>query len=298
MHSRSNFALGIGAIALAAFAVGRADAQTATPITKCGTIISAPGNYDIAASLTSTSNTIDCIEIDSPGVNLAIAKNISLSGPGGSSVTAAGVSITKSAYGVVLNVAGATIQGFGIGIDDEAVAGSIIGGTLTGNAAQGILVKDTSSVHISSVVCQNNGGAGLELLRSSGVIVDGVPALQSNEGYGLWVHSSSDNQFFNLDIFGNQLSGAYVGESGTDRLSAKQGARDEAPSNRNVFLNSGAIQNGGGGFVIDLGDSHNVITGSAAQSNLDDDMIDENKDCDHNIWNGNSFEKANATCIH
>jgi hypothetical protein len=158
MHLGRHFTMAIRVVALAIFTAAGADAQTPTPISKCGTVVVAPGGYDIAASLSSTSNTIDCIEIDSPGVYLSIAKNISLSGPGGSSVTAAGVSITKSAYGLVLNVEGATIQGFGVGIDDEAAAGSIIGGTITGNAAQGILVKDTGSVHISSVVCQNNGG--------------------------------------------------------------------------------------------------------------------------------------------
>jgi len=50
--------------------------------------------------------------------------------------------------------------------------------------------------------------------------------------------------------------------------------------------------------VIDLGDSHNVVALSMGEGNKDPDAVDENKDCDHNEWTGNSFTTTNATCIH
>ena len=299
-------AIALITLAMAA-AAGAADVQKAgiivsTPITACGAVITTPGLYVVNASLTSTSNTVDCIDIDTPAVSLSLADGVSLSGPGGSAVTAAGIKIPKGSTGVELNFGQATIQGFGVGIDEEADAswlnGGNTGGSILGNAAQGILVKGANGVFIYSAACENNGGAGLELLHASGVIVQGVPLMQTNNGYGLWIDSSSGNQFFNVESFDNKLSGIYVGESATDRLSAKSKARDNDPSTDNVFLGSAVIENGGAGIVIDLGDSHNVVTLSSGEGNTDPDAVDENKDCDHNEWTGNSFTTTSASCIH
>ena len=272
-----------------------ADAQTVTTISKCGTVINSPGNYDVEQSLSSTSSTVDCIDIAAPGVGLLIGAN--LSGPGGASVTAAGIKILKTAFGVGLGFGGATIEGFGVGIKVEASGVTISpGGTLMGNAAQGLLVKNTESVTIGSITSQQNGGAGLELLNSSGVIVQGTPTLQNNNGYGLWINSSSGNFFVNLSTSGNKFSGVYVGSSSTDRLSPT--ARDAHPSRDNAFLNPQAVQNSGAGFAIELGDSHNVITGATGESNTDMDAVDENPNCDHNQWSGNFFLTKNLSCIH
>jgi hypothetical protein len=273
--------------------------SAATAIDACGTVISSPGIYTIGQSLTSTSATVDCIEIASPGVSLGIAPAISLSGPGGAGVTAAGIKVDDKANGVQIDFLGATIQGFGVGIDDEGsgliISGAPTGATITGNAAQGILVNKADAVLIDSVVSQNNGGAGLELLHATGVIVTGVPIFQENGGYGLWVHSSSHNQFFNVDAFENKSSGIYVGESGIDKLGAK--ASDGEPSTDNVFLDGGAIQNGGAGIVLDFGDNRNVVADFTGQSNTDDDAIDGTPACTHNKWVNNMFGKTNRSCI-
>ena len=288
--------LSIGVVLMAlvvATIVGVADAQTT--IGKCGTVISAPGNYVVEQSLSSTSTTVDCIDIAAPGVGLLIGAN--LSGPGGTSVTAAGIKILKTAYGVALGFGGATIERFGVGIEVDASGVSISpGGTLMGNAAQGLLVKNAESVTIGSITSQNNGGAGLELLDSSGVIVQGTPTLQNNNSYGLWINASSGNLFVSLNASGNKFSGMYIGSSSTDRLSPT--ARDAHPSRDNAFLNPGSIQNSGAGFAIELGDSHNVIIGAQGQGNSEMDAVDENPNCDHNQWTGNSFVTKNLSCIH
>jgi hypothetical protein len=299
-----NSVMGVGLAAFAVIAAAGVVEAAGTSITQCGTVISTPGNYVISQSLTSTSNTVDCIDIDSPAVVLQLANNVSLSGPGGAAVTAAGIKIAKGADGLQLNIQSDTIQGFGIGIDEEASAVSIsaLNSEVTGNAAQGILIQGANSVLLQSVNSEKNGAAGLELLHSSGVIVQGVPNLQQNGGYGLWLRSSSGNYFFNLESASNTLSGIYVGESAADRLGStkkkKLGARDNEPSNDNVFSNSAAIANGGAGFAIDLGDSHNVVNTCTAQSNTDSDAFDGNKDCDHNSWTDDFFSTTNAACIH
>jgi hypothetical protein len=297
-----NFILGIGimAVAIIAFVSGGCSNTNAvstskiayTPVTECGTIISTPGDYVLTQSLTSTSNSVDCIQIASPGVRLELASNISLSGPGGTAVTAAGINILQSAYGIQLEIEGATIQGFGVGINVQgsgvAISGGVTGGTVTKNEAQGILISHANGVLINTVASQVNGGAGIELWNASGVIVQGIVTVQGNEGYGLWVRSSSGNQVFNIDAFTNKLAGVYVGEVTGDTVT----------SLNNVFVNGGSVQNGGAGFEIGAGDSNNVVTATGAQANTGMDAVDLNSGCDHNTWVGNSFTTTNANCIH
>ncbi len=302
MNALTKLLLGIGLAASAAVGLARPAAIQAPPssITQCGTVINSPGVYDVEQSLTSTSTTVDCIQVAAPGVRLIIPENISLSGPGGSAVTAAGVKILKSAYGVQMLFVGATIQGFGIGIEVDAsgasISGAPTGGIITGNAADGVLVSDASDVLIESLASEQNGAAGLELSHSSGVTVQGLSMAQSNKGYGLWVRSSSGNQFFNFDSSENTLSGIFVGESSNSRFGLA--LTDADSSNDNVFVSSGAVQNGGAGFLIGAGDSRNVVTSSTGQSNANKDAVDQNPNCDHNGWTGNDFATSNATCIH
>ena len=207
-----------------------------TGITDYDYEIDTPGEYTVAQSLTSTSATVDCIDIDSPGVSLGL-DNSTLSGPGGSGVTAAGIRISEAAHGVQLFMLGATIEGLGVGIEDHAsgvvISAAPTGGEILQNAARGILVSHADNVVIDSVASEQNGGSGIELDHANGVTVRGVPIVQENEGYGL-SNSSTHNQFFNQDAFGNKLTGIYVGESATDKLSAN--ARDGDPSTENVFL--------------------------------------------------------------
>ena len=295
-----NAAGAIGAVFLAMliFANDGSAQKIATAITRCGAVINTPGFYEISASLTSTSNSADCIDIESKGVALSIGP-VTLSGPGGASATGAGIKIWKDAGGIQLNLAGVTIEGFGIGVEvlgsSVSISGGPTGASVINNAAQGILVEDASSVIINSLNCQGNGSSGLELQHASGVIVQGISAAQRNGGYGVWVDSSSHNQFFDLEASGNQLSGFYVGESATDRLNA---TKDDKPSDNNVFIGTGSIDNSGGGFVIDRGDSYNVVNASVGEGNPLTDAIDENQDCAHNTWVGNDFLTTNATCIH
>ena len=105
------------------------------------------------------SNTVDCIDIDSPAVVLQLANNLSLSGPGGTAVTAVGTKIAKGADGLQLNIGNDTIEGFGIGIDEEASAVSIsaLDSDVMDNAAQGILVQGANSVLLESVNSEKTG---------------------------------------------------------------------------------------------------------------------------------------------
>ncbi len=293
---------------VAALQTAHAQVRMDSDIDKCGTVIDTPGVYSVTHELKSTSTTEDCIQISSPGVRLAL-DGFNLSGPGGNDVTSAGMRILKDADGIQVLLGGSTIEGFGVGILDEASGVSLQGGsasfTIRRNAAQGILVRNASGVTIEAANSIENGAAGVELAGASGVIVQDFCILQSNGRYGLWVRSSSGNQFFNLETFGNTLAGIYVGESADDgqtvperdESAPRAGAPATDSSDNNVFVDMATIQNSGYGVVIGKGDIHNVVAASEGNSNTDKDAVDENGDCDHNQWVDDKFITKSPACI-
>jgi hypothetical protein len=265
-----------------------------TEITACGAVISTPGIYTVSQSLKSDSPSEDCIQIASPGVSPAFASGTHLTGPGGAAVTAAGVHVLATANGVQIVVRNVTIEKFGVGIKVEGSGVSIFSTptesfVLTGNAAEGVLVTGASNVVLNSIVSQENGASGVELLNSSGVFVEELSTLQDNGAYGLWVHGSFANQIFNADAFSNHLGGIFIGEVNGDQLPA---------SHNNVILAAGAVQNSGAGIGIGLGDNHNVVSSSTGQANTGMDAVDANADCGTNSWVGNTFITTSAGCIH
>jgi len=296
-----------------------------TNITSCGTVIKTPGYYVVRQDLQSTSKTVDCIQIAVPSVNLDLGAN--LTGLGTDDVSAAGISVLNSAKGVQVFLGNVTVQGFGIGIK-VAGSGVTISGragnsefpfTVQNNAAQGILISNASTVLIDGLISENNGGAGLELSGASGVIVQGSPALTSNGKYGVWVHSSSGNQFFDFTIAGNQGGGIYVGESSPAGPGQVPLQRLDAPGNpggaglspapihnrtsnnggsqNNVFF-GGALQfNLGVGITIGQGDDFNVVTYVSGSNDEGDDAVDLNGDCTHNSWQFNKFTTVSPACI-
>jgi len=314
----------VGLMTLAAIgSVNTAAAQAShfVPIHECGAIINAPGEYSLTQSLHSSSYVTPCIQIVSPGV-LITSKGYDLIGPGGSEVVSAGIRIYASASGAQLNFGGSTIKGFGIGILVEASGVSLVGGqngiTVTENAAQGILVSNASSVSIEGMNANSNGAAGLELSHASGVTVQDNSFVQFNAGHGLWLHSSSGNQFFDLESSGNKLNGIYVGETGA-KTETEATAKFELPggvparwsnptsgasrpsdpdgSKNNVFIGGAAIENGASGIFIGSGDFRNIVVDMSAQSNEDKDLTDANGSCNANTWSSNLFTSAAPSCI-
>jgi hypothetical protein len=309
------------ALVFAACAIGqKADAQTTptTPINSCGTVISTPGVYVVTKALQSDSETVDCIQINSPGVGLQSSHQ--LTGPGGTNLTAAGIRVTSKATGVWLALTGATIQGFGVGIVVEGSGVSIdaLGGSFTvqGNAAQGVLISNATNVTIGGLNSTGNGQAGLELSNASGVIVEDDTTLDSNGSHGLWVNSSSGNLFSNVQASGNEQDGFYVGE--TDPTGKRDNAESARPfswspkpcpacivgqtpngsSQHNVFVAGAVINNHGSGIAIGAGDSSNIVTGLIGEGNSVKDATDESENCTNNTWTKNEFSTVSPSCIH
>jgi len=291
-------------------------ANADTPIAQCGTVIKTPGTYQTTQALQSTSATVDCIQIAAPGVEISF--NGDLTGPGSDNATGAGIRILSSASGVKLNLGNINIQGFGVGIAVEGSGAAITTGGVPGffnvknNAAQGVLVSGASAILIDGLFSRFNGASGLELSNASGVTLTGVPALSSNGKYGLWLHSSSGNQFYDLQVVGNMAGGIYVGEPSTIKPPSKQSdAHDNGStsalakkrkgavntSQKNVFFGTQAEFNGGPGVFMGSGDSSNLVTAITGTQNQGGDAVDMNGDCTDNRWVNNQFNQVAPSCI-
>ena len=269
------------------------------PVTKCGTVLSAPGSYALSQSLKTLSPTQDCIQISSPGV-LFLLGNYNLSGPSSKVGTTVGIHVLSAASGVRIQGGSSTVQNFGKGIVIEASGVSLINLNVAGNVAQGILVNNASNVLIQNVTSAGNGAAGLELAQSTGVIVSSeLSALQQNGTYGLWVHSSSNNQFLDVNANQNSRGGIYVGETDDDKDAQPDSYTNAgvAPSQHNVFLGGDTVVNTGDGIRIGAGDTLNVVVGVASQENTGTDAVDGNGNCTSNTWSANIFGTKNPSCL-
>jgi hypothetical protein len=149
-------------------------------------------------------------------------------------------------------------------------------------------------VLVNRLRSESNGAAGLELDDASGVIVLGTTYLLYNGGHGLWVHSSTGNQFFYVNAISNTQDGIYLGE---------EPATAQPKSLYNLFVAEYVGANGGPGIAIGAGDTHNVVTSTIATNNdigMGDkkvDFEDLNENCVDNSWSKNKFGVANPTCI-
>jgi len=207
------------------------------------------------------------------------------------------------------------VEGSGVTITGVSQAPSF---TVQNNAAQGVLISNASTVLIDGLISENNGAAGLELSNASGVIVQGSPTLGSNGKYGLWLHSSSGNQFYDILVADNQSGGIFVGESNTVQRGKEPLARLAAPcdssnvglgcnpirlravnttNQNNVFFGGIVDTNFGAGISIGRGDYFNVVTSLSGTENSGNDAVDLNGDCTHNSWLGNQLSNVSPSCI-
>lgn len=185
-----------------------------TTITDCGCVILSPGQYTLGNPLVSSSPGEDCIDVDSPGVELDLA-GFSITGPLANppptppappEVTAVGINFERKASRAILNGGGATVSGFNQGvviIGYEATAndfsttanevGFVLFGTrdsrvsnfdASGNGENGIMIESGSHNQLTGFAANSNGGDGVLLFDSAHSQLSGFTA-NSNAGQGV-----------------------------------------------------------------------------------------------------------------
>lgn len=258
------------AIMLALFApLGDAHAS-AKIITSCGTVIGAPGLYEIKTDLTA-SDAGTCITITASGVTLGVAGNIT--------GIHAGVGISIREAGVVVRGSGTdhttvpNIGGFSIGVEDEA-GGNVIGDFSANGNGTGMVLEGsvTTQTIVDNVIANGNAKDGIQILSPAGVR-GAILSAENNGGRGYYIASGSNNS-----VLAN-FSAKDNGSTGVD-----------IHGSSNTFHGCG-VRGGQYGLVM-----AKDTTGNAAVDCDDDgdpasieEALDKNGSCDQNAWYANSF---------
>lgn len=204
------------------------------------------------------------------GISLVSSKGVQLSDFFEDDGAAAGISMMKSS--------GNTI------IDFEADE----------NSAEGIVLNGSSGNTINDFEAEDNTTNGIALSGSNGNEISDGDA-NENGNYGIWLQASSKNLVDFNDGEGNVQTGIYLGCAATDGpTGAACSSVGNSDSNRlsNNYVGRNGVHTQKYGVAIDLGDSGNLVSGQFAPNpDTIDDYIDENPDCDKNVW----FDNTGAT---
>jgi hypothetical protein len=258
-----------------------------SPIASCGCTITTSGFYKLANALSNsqglTANS-GCIDITAPNVVLNSGKPVTggvthggfnIDGPGGGTPTGIGIHILKGSNNDFLELPG-KVEGWDVGLLVES----------NGN------IVDFAFGDFSVTP---NGTAGIEINGGSNNNINDFQS-NNNNNYGVWLRGASNNQINCSDSNNNGNIGVYVGCSANGPINAPCSPK-VPPSNNNRIFDHTANSNTKYGVVIDLGNTGNIVSDVEAESNGTMDMLDENKNCDHNRWFFDGFGSASPGCI-
>lgn len=213
--------------------LGLASAQPAsTPVTQCGQVLDAPGNYHLAQDLVCTG---DGVVITASRVRLSLAGR-TLSGVS----TQASCDLDNPQYGITI----------GGGLSGVRVSGGTVRGFVDG------IVLSSSSSRLTALTVADNCLFGM-YVGGTGNRVDANRVSGSDDGIILCDAQQTvvaSNEAFGNDRFGVILSCG--NGSNQNRLVG------------NILHDNGLLSGAGGGLAIFAGDD-NVILGNAVNGNFD-----------------------------
>jgi hypothetical protein len=252
-------------------------------IASCGCTITKSGFYKVTADLLSSQGLTKmngCIDIKASKVVLNAGKPVvsfsfqsfNITGPGGVTPSGIGIHILKHSNGDFIELADSKVQGWDVGILVE------------GNNN---IVEDFEAAQFSGAI--PNGTAGVEINGGSNNNINDF-SVRNNNNYGVWLRAASNNQINCFNTGQNGNIGVYVGCSANGPI---DGACAPAvpPSNNNRIFDH-EVDDSSKGVVIDLGDTGNIVTDIDAVH-----LLDENTNCDNNLWFFDSFDTAMPGCI-
>jgi hypothetical protein len=253
-------------------------------INQCGCTITRAGFYKVTAALVSSQGltaNADCVDVKAASVVLQL-QGFDITGPGVAFATGAGIRLLPSARGTFVEGTQRPVMEFG-------------SSTMSG-WKYGIEVDSANNI-VEDFESSANGKAGVFLNKANGNNINDFTA-KKNIVYGVWLKASNGNQINCSDADGNGASGVYVGCADDGTLGSP--CPGVGPSKNNRIYDHDSSANGGAGIAIDLGDTKNLVTDTfpAFSPNMGGaDLIDENVNCDNNLWFGNKFTTRNQSCI-
>lgn len=192
------------------------------------------------------------------------------------------------------------------GFSLKSLDGSTLSNVIAnGNGKDGLLTVRGKDEDIEHGDAENNKGSGIHLKLTTASHLRATTG-SFNAGAGIWIEASSGINVGNANAQYNGTADVYIGCSSAQEPDGTRCASLGLPaSNGNRVVDGDFISDSDPtypmpdvGIGIDRGNHHNVVLQNSAQLDTKKDMVDENTNCDSNLWMLNSFSLASSLCIH
>lgn len=277
-----------------------------TPVTACGQVLSAAGEYVLTTDLncTGTPGDYNGVTITASNVVLHLAGHTISSSDCDLTRNISGIFVAGGITGVKID--GGTVNGFNDGIvlssSHSAVEGMTVRNAcefgiavqgeknrvetnvVTGSGSDGIILSPATDTVISSNYCSGNKRAGVALSDGAhdNTIADNI--LNNNggtgEGYGVAIFNGVNNvvrnNAANHNDFGIRISSA-VNPSGNPLLG-------------NKVVGNTVSGNTKTGIWVEVAGAPSIVTLNKVRGSGETDMQDDSSRCDGNIWRSNTFK--------
>ena len=282
-------------LAMLAIVVGHADAQSSTPVSACGTVLSTPGSYHLTGNLgpcpghgveiTATNVTLDLRGFGITGASSPSSCNLD--------VPQHGIMISN---GTGVHVTNGTVKNF---VDGVVAANARVSAmTVLDSCVFGISMFFNGGIAEDNTVMRS-GSDGIVLSQTSGSMVRGNEIIASHR-YGVILPDTANGNTIRDNVF--TANGVAAGEGGAILVGFGNGnqiinnqANDNfngiiLRTNDNLVDGNMAGSNHSFGIVVDVvGAARNRIQNNSAAGNGFTDLSDANGGCGSNIWLNNSF---------
>ena len=201
-----------------------------------------------------------------------------------------------------------TVKGFHHGIQVVGDPGGhpverihLSGLTLTKNCVGLVLTNSNANQVSGSKILANEDG--VELLNSNHNVFDSN-VINNNDENGIFLAGSNDNTITSNKFSHNRSFGVRVGTPESDasnhntirdntlKDSPDWGIRVDNGSSNTIQGNT--LSGNDFGIQLIVGASRNFVYGNKARENQRVDLVDDNADCNDNIWTNNKFDTSQS----
>jgi len=264
--------------------------SAATNITSCETI-STSGNYTIATNATLTSSGGDCLVITASNVTITASGN-TIQGTGASG---AGIHVMSGAKTFTLNPTSTSILNYSAGIELDGIGAEINSDSsaplFIQQVSAGILISGGTDNEINGVGTHaayngiwilngsNNLVTGYQSSINQGISSTTAGEVVASDSDGIRIDNSSGNLIYQVDVTQGTEVGVHIVNG----------------SQYNTVL-SNLVQNSDVGISVKAdGSGSNFILYNTLKNNQLD-LQDNNSNCDHDFWSGNTFSTDSPSC--
>jgi hypothetical protein len=207
--------------------------------------------------------------------------------------------VNNGALGLTLGYYAADANGVGLVLNNTTAAAAFSCGN-DFNTSDGIEINGGGKNTFYSCTAIFNGGSGVVVSKSNN---NQFVAFQANNSAkdGIILKSSSGNSLVAIQANANGEAGVYVGCSSAGIPDGTTCGKSK--SNLNSLVGGGsspttADDNNKIGVGIDAGNSNNQVAEVEGSGNKVKDAVDNNANCDKDLWALNSFNSVTPSCVH